>query len=131
MSATIDPDESDTGYMTINSHGANGPFLLPSGTLSITPVASNYTMHNTFASNITMSTSIMSIQAQDGGDAIIKTNRNKINLDEVADTLQVIKERLLILTPDFELMEQYPTLKDAYDQYKVLEAMLKEEKLNR
>ena len=76
------------------------------------------------ASNITMSTSILSIQAQDGGDAYIKTSKNKINLDEMASVVETLKERMLILTPDFEKHERYPALKEAYDNYKALEALL-------
>jgi hypothetical protein len=37
-----------------------------------------------------------------------------------------VKSRLLILTPDFEKHEKYPALKDAYDRYKMLEALLGE-----
>ena len=47
--------------------------------------------------------------------------------DETVDVLAAIKalqERLLILQPNMELMDEYPALKDAYDQYKVLEKLL-------
>ena len=76
-----------------------------------------------------MSTSVLSIMAEGDGDALIKTKKNTINLDEMAEMMNTLKERLLILTPNFELMEQYPTLKDAYEQYKLIESMLKEENI--
>ena len=74
-----------------------------------------------------MSTSILSIMAEGDGDAMIKTKKNTINLDEMAEMMNTLKQRLLILTPNFEQHEKYPALKDLYDQYKVMEAMLKEE----
>lgn len=61
-----------------------------------------------------------------GSRPVIQTDRNTINIDDVAETLQVVKERLLILTPDFEKMEKYPALKIAYDNYKMVEAMLRD-----
>mgnify|MGYP003350425794 CR=1 FL=1 len=70
-----------------------------------------------------MSTSILSIKAEDKGDAFIHTNKNKVNLDDMHHTVEMLKERLLILTPNFELHERYPALKEAYEHYKVLEAL--------
>lgn len=43
---------------------------------------------------------------------------------KVAETLEKIMERLCILEPDFEKMEKYPALKEAYDNYKLIEAMV-------
>jgi hypothetical protein len=70
-----------------------------------------------------LSTTVLSIMAEGDGDAIIKTKKNKINLDEMATLMETLKERLLILTPNFEKMEQYPALKEAYEHYKLIEAL--------
>jgi hypothetical protein len=43
---------------------------------------------------------------------------------KVAETLETILERMLILQPNFEKMEQYPALKAAYDNYKMIEALI-------
>lgn len=43
---------------------------------------------------------------------------------KVADTLEKIMERLSIIEPDFDKMEKYPALKEAYDNYKTIEALL-------
>jgi hypothetical protein len=99
-------------------HGATGSYTVPSGALGI---------GHSYASSIAMSTSILSIMAEGDGDAMIKTKKNTINLDEMAEMMNTLKERLLILTPNFEQHEKYPILKDLYEQYKVVEAMLKEE----
>ena len=101
-------------------HGATGSYTVPSGTLTMGTGSS-------YASSVSMSTSILSIMAEGDGDAMIKTKKNTINLDEMADMMNTLKERLLILTPNFEQHEKYPVLKDLYEQYKVVEAMLKEE----
>lgn len=44
------------------------------------------------------------------------------------DVIKQINERLLILTPDLEKMEKYAALKAAYDDYKLLEAMIGNDK---
>lgn len=43
---------------------------------------------------------------------------------KVAETLETILDRMLILQPNFEKMEQYPALKAAYDNYKMIEALI-------
>ena len=73
------------------------------------------------------STTVLSIMAEGDGDAMIKTKKNTINLDEMARMMETVKERLLILTPSFEKHEKYPALKEAYDHYKLIEALCKEE----
>ena len=106
--------------------GATGSFTIPSDTLSIANPHTWGTLSSTssYASNVTMSTSILSIMAEGDGDAMIKTKKHDINLDEMADTIEILKQRLLVLTPNFKLHEHYPALKEAYEHYKVLEAML-------
>ena len=74
-----------------------------------------------------MSTKMMSIMAENGGDAIIKTNKHEVNLDEMAEIVNSMKERLLILVPNFEKHEKYPALKEAYEHYKLIEALCKED----
>jgi hypothetical protein len=54
----------------------------------------------------------------------IKTARSTIDIDELADMMETLKKRLLILTPDFEKHEKYPMLKELYNEYKALEALL-------
>jgi hypothetical protein len=102
--------------------GATGSFSIPSGTLSI---GSNSPQWSSISSGSTsMTTSSLSIMAEGDGDALIKTKKNTINLDEMAVMMETVKERLLILAPNFELQEKYPALKEAYEHYKVLEAMM-------
>jgi len=43
---------------------------------------------------------------------------------KVAQTLESIMERLAILEPDFDKMYRYPALREAYDNYKTIEALL-------
>ena len=62
-----------------------------------------------------------------GNNPTIHTDKNSINLDEVADLVKILKERLLVIIPDFEKHEKYAALKKAYDHYKLIEAMVQEE----
>jgi hypothetical protein len=125
---------SSSAYATgvTGPHGASGGYAIPSGTISISAGGTGGTTGSVWGASqsgtwTNMSTSILSIKTEGGGDAYVNTNKNKINLDEMAEVVQVVKERLLILTPNFEMHEKYPVLKDLYEQYKVVEAMLAEE----
>lgn len=54
----------------------------------------------------------------------IRTPKHEIDIDELAEFIDVVKKRLLILTPDFEKHEKYPMLKELYDEYKAMERLL-------
>ena len=58
------------------------------------------------------------------GKTTIKTARHTIDLDELADMMETLKKRLLIIAPNFEKHEKYPMLKAAYDEYKAMETLL-------
>lgn len=51
-------------------------------------------------------------------------NHNEIDVDELANLMEALKKRLLIIAPDFEKHEKYPMLKQLYDEYKALERLL-------
>jgi len=42
----------------------------------------------------------------------------------VGETLEAILDRLAMLSPDFEKMEKYPALREAYENYRLIEAMI-------
>lgn len=58
------------------------------------------------------------------GKTTIKTARSTIDIDELADMMETLKKRLLILAPNFEMHEKYPMLKELYNEYKAMEALL-------
>jgi hypothetical protein len=47
----------------------------------------------------------------------------------LSKTLTDIQERLCILVPDPKLLEKYTALQDLYSQYKMMEALLKDDNL--
>jgi hypothetical protein len=61
--------------------------------------------------------------------AVLTTSKgNSVDLDELAEMMKIMKERLLILIPDFEKHEKYAALKKAYDNYKMIEALIQEDR---
>lgn len=57
--------------------------------------------------------------------ATISTAKGSVvDIDELAELIKVLKERLLVITPNFEMHEKYPMLKELYDEYKALEKLL-------
>lgn len=63
-----------------------------------------------------------------GEDPTLKTEKVSINLNELGEMMKIMRERLLIIVPDFEKHEKYEALKKAYDHYKLIEAMIMEKK---
>lgn len=61
-----------------------------------------------------------------GPDPVLTTDKSNINLNELAEMIKIMRERLLILVPNFEKHEKYEALKKAYDHYKLIEAMVME-----
>lgn len=62
---------------------------------------------------------LRSVLALDGENADVI-----INGKSLSKQMEAINERLLILEPNKELLEQYESLREAYNQYKMLEALL-------
>lgn len=54
----------------------------------------------------------------------ISTDKHTIDIDELAEMMETLKKRLLILAPNFEKHEKYPMLKQMYDEYKAMETLL-------
>jgi hypothetical protein len=44
---------------------------------------------------------------------------------KIAETLEMLMDRLCVIVPAMELLEKYPALRDAYENYKLIEAMVK------
>jgi hypothetical protein len=44
---------------------------------------------------------------------------------KIAETLEMLMDRLCVIVPAMELIEKYPALRDAYENYKLIEAMVK------
>jgi hypothetical protein len=53
----------------------------------------------------------------EGDEPTIKTNKNKINLDQLAENIRLINEMFHLIVPDWRLLEKHPTLMDAFQQY--------------
>ena len=135
---TIGAVGSSANTVTINTAGAGGFVVGSSGggggggagmylTNNITGAGTSWANVGHISNTISMSTTVLSIMAEGDGDAMIKTKKNTINLDEMARMMDTLKERMLILTPAFEKHEKYPALKEAYDHYKLIEALCREE----
>ena len=65
------------------------------------------------------------------GGSLIGSATNGImrdtTLEPISSRLAAIEERLAILTPDLVKLEKYSALKQAYDNYKLIETLCKEQ----
>lgn len=123
---TITITSPSTGFSSANTFvvgggGSGGGGISSSGTYYTTSSGTGWTGTSFNQNNTT-------ITLGKGGKPTLSTEKNEINLDELADFVKIMRERMLILVPDFEKHEKYAALKKAYDNYKIIEALLQEEK---
>lgn len=100
---------SNAGLTIGHASVASGNSWSNGSTISFANIASSDTLH---ADTTTY------------GKTTIKTARSTIDIDELADMMETLKKRLLILAPNFEKHEKYPMLKELYNEYKAMEALL-------
>jgi hypothetical protein len=127
---TLNPSASAYGNVTIA--GGGGTYSLPGAV----GAGGTYTMPWTGAgvgNNWSVSHSpVMTLSAgsspslQVSGDADIRGNLT-VNGANISEILEKIQDRLAILVPDPKRLEKYEALKQAYDNYKLLEALCVDE----
>lgn len=114
----------EIGSITIaTDYGAAQPVYTIDSVGTDTIDLSGITISGMSNSNFSFTTSAPSNSIV-GANEIHTTTGKKIDLEELADVVETIKKRLLILSPNFELHEKYPMLKELYDEYKALEKLL-------
>ena len=103
------------------------------GTITISTTASYYSgtvltstgSNGAYWGNITTGGTQSSLSVS--GDADFKGDVT-IKGISILETLEKINERLAILVPDPERLEQYKALKKAYEEYQILEALCYKDK---
>jgi hypothetical protein len=75
---------------------------------------------------------VNSIWTQPNRDYITASPPNDFwaTMAEVKERVSAIEDRLAILRPDKELEAKYPALKEAYDHYKLIEKLVREQSKN-
>ena len=112
---------STLGNVTINPYQGAGLYQV-TGTGGYTLATGN--SNGTWAGVVNTGTTTPSIQVK--GDAEFEGNVT-INGANLAETLQRIQERLAILVPNPKLLDKYEALQQAYEHYKLLEALCVEQ----
>jgi hypothetical protein len=119
---------------SVNTGGSNIGAIGAIGSISIPSIGSNYYINTTGAGGNGGVGIIGSSSTSyyPGGftltNPIITTDKRTINLNDLADTLDEIKDKLCILRPKEDLLEKYESLKKAYNHYKMLEKLVYGEK---
>ena len=105
--------------ITVGGTGSYGPI----GVAGPTTSTGIYNPNQTFTTINTGMPNYGTIHIS-GSNPSIATDKVKIDLNELGELISILKERFLIITPDFEKHEKYAALKKAYDHYKLLESMV-------
>jgi hypothetical protein len=120
-------DPYDAGMITMGSVDLTN-FGLSNGQVTINGNPSGAYLTSNSGSSIWTTTNISNQPAisinNPSGKNTIKTPKHEIDIDELAETIDVLKKRLLVLTPEFEKHEKYPMLKEMYNEYKAMERLL-------
>ncbi len=102
----------------------NNSHFMPTGIASV-DLSSSYFANGAVGSTISFGASdTFNAGSTEYGKNTIKTAKSTIDIDELAAMMETLKKRLLILAPNFEMHEKYPMLKELYDEYKAMEALL-------
>jgi hypothetical protein len=110
------------GNVTVNTTYSGAGLYQVTGPSGYTLATGN--SNGTWASIVNSGTTTPSIQVK--GDAEFEGNVT-INGANLAETLQRIQDRLAILVPDPKLLDKYEALQQAYEHYKLLEALCVEQ----
>jgi len=78
----------------------------------------------TFTDNAIGRSNLIYVSGNNSINAISLTDLNKERHEEIIEHLTALEERLLILQNNIEKHEKYSALKDLYDQYKMIEALI-------
>lgn len=57
-------------------------------------------------------------------DVIIEYNNKETKFSDLLERIETIEQRLKILNPDKELLENFEGLRKAYDHYKLIESLV-------
>lgn len=120
----LNTNHTSLGNITIS--GGNGAWL--GGAYSNSNPYSNITICTPPYSSGTYTSAGTSNALSVTGDADIK-GKLTVGGRDVLALLDKIQDRLAILVPDPDLLEKYEALKQAYNQYKLLEALCVEQNI--
>jgi hypothetical protein len=126
--SSIDPigfkwDDTNTTVGVVAQEIGLSPYTLDNSVLTIGSIGASAIWASNSNVSFTSSSSF-NADATEYGKNTIKTAKSTIDIDELADMMETLKKRLLILAPNFEKHEKYPMLKELYNEYKAMEALL-------
>ena len=124
----LNTNHTSLGNITISGGGAGGSGTWIGGAYSNTSPYSITMATPTYSSGAYISASGSNPSLSVSGDADIK-GKLTVGGRDVLALLDKIQDRLAILIPDPDLLEKYEALKQAYDQYKLLEALCVEQNI--
>jgi hypothetical protein len=116
---TVGVVAQDIGSIDLSDYSITGGSGLSTNTISISPSSWANGSSVSFASS-----DAFNAGSTEYGKTTIKTAKSTIDIDELADMMETLKKRLLILVPNFEMHDKYPMLKELYNEYKAMEALL-------
>ena len=113
--ATQSSDDESIGSIDVSGWESPDWIFDTSGLNSIHGYHPTITIDDSFSMNPNNTLSV-------DGNIVCKDKQG--NTVDVGETLSAIQKRLAILTPDPEKLQQWEALREAYDHYKSLEALI-------
>ena len=101
-----------SGTYNITTIGTGQLWTVSPSNSTVTPIKASTTT--------TITCDELNMKPVNGASPKIVTHKHTIDIDLLYETVQLLAERLAVLAVDKEVLEKYPTLKDAYEQYQLL-----------
>ena len=123
------------GYNINQNSNLSGPWvqnntpwttITTTGTVTGPVITYPYTVNSNITNNATLTINGDKIEFKplNGKHAVIVTNKNTIDIDTLYETVQLLAEKLMILVEDEYILEKHPTLRDAYEAYRLCYALV-------
>ena len=109
--------------VTVGAGGGGGSSSTYTGNLSLPSTwatTGSSGMYLTSSGYVTNTTKIKAEVTISGKNPTLSTDSNKIDLDEMAGIIATLKDVFFILPKNQKLIDENPTLKDAWEQYETV-----------
>jgi hypothetical protein len=118
-----------TGCVSMQGSLSSTTQLPPSSSV---PIGTTYTINGSYNINtgsgwtpvVSPVTNTYSNAFNYGSITFSDKNGKTHNMDDVLERLEMLEKKLFMITEDSEKLEQFPSLKDAYENYKLVERMI-------
>lgn len=123
MASTLTPN-CPVGTTAYDPKTGNMMTMTSNGPVALTGTVTAGTNVSTSNLTITPSNRYQPMLTTDRDEVYLCSGEKKVSVSELVDLVDTLRQRLCILVPAIEKHEHYPALKEAYENYKLIEKLV-------